>query len=178
MNIKSAKTFLSLTCFSALSLSLLSCGGSGSDRVPEDDLPVGSTLSLIMPQSTTPFMLTMDVLGGGYGNIMWNSKSGMSTGTAAFSYRRNGTSAVFATSFTYADGTFIVPGPVIITTYVAASVTATLSLPDDLDSQTYQKGISGVCSYDVYLETYGNPTQEVPGAYSGSGTYEIEPTNR
>lgn len=156
---------------------LFSCGGGANNAEPGDFVPVGSTISLIMGNGTnpTPFVLAIDVTGNNYGTMHWQSKESAS-GSAGFTFVRSGGQAQFATSFRYAEGTFVVyPGPVYITPYVTATVQATLNLPETIDSTSFRSQIGGTCSYTVSIDPTVN-ANEPAGTYTGTGSYAIEPT--
>lgn len=153
------------------------CGGGGDSK--QDVLsmiPIGCTLNLNMPNSEAPFVMSMDVLANNAGNIRFNSRTGVAAGTATFSYVNNGSTADFATGFSYADGTFIDVGPTIVTHYNEASITAVLDLPDDMDSRSYFNGIRGSCTYKVTINSFGKTTLDPSGVYEGTGTYTIQGT--
>lgn len=154
---------------SILAAALVSCGGSGSSS-SGDRLPEGSKLIIMSNPSYNAVnheqqhSFALHVAGSGsdlcpvWLNNSSNQVGNPSSSPVAVIYRRSGKTATFSMSAEFTQSQIVLPGPVIEYTSLKATISATITYPNDHPSSTGLE--NGTCVYSANF--VGSRSSEYP----------------
>ncbi len=172
MKFAKIKNGLILSALTLSSIFFMSCGGGSSSTTTRDYIPVGTTLNMFMGE----YALSVYVTADNYAYMLWDSKYPQASGYATFTFVDQGNNvSQFQTTFTYDEGAFIEPGPVITVTWVKVGITANLTMPENMSSDAYGSAFNGTSEWTIYMRSSANSV-EPNGTFTGSGIYNFQPT--